>query len=234
MSDEVEKNLPPSPSDEAVNAAWLADAIASLRTRGGVVSQLGCMGLPTPIFNELCERIILAAGNGGIAAVVEWLHGEMPDAPVRSSVYRFAGYLREEYRTARSLDNRRRANVLAANIAEGVPTALAKRLNVTLAERLGDILDDYDDGMKLDSKTLASVIMGVRTVNQTEMDERKTDKAIEKADAQIEKLQLQIREMERKFEQAAKTLQTQANNGVKITDEYIAEMRRAMFGGASK
>jgi len=231
MSDEVEKV--PTPS-EAVNAAWLADAIVSLRTRGGIIAQLGCMKLPTPIFNELCERIIGAVGRDrGVDSVVEWLHGELPDAPSRSAIYRFAGYLREEYRAARSIDRRRSAKELVATISDGEPEALQMALNLNLTERLGDMLDSCGDLASLDPKTFAATVAGVRAVSQTAFDKRKMDKALQRANAQIERLELLNQEMKGKFEAAAKTLQTKASGGRKITDQDIAEARRAIFGGAS-
>lgn len=193
---EANEQLPTRPEAE-VNAAWLADAITQLKTRGDAVSRLGCMTLPAPVFNDLCTRILAANGDGGMGPAIEWLHGQVEDAPSRSAVYRFAGYLREEYRTARSLDRRRAARDAVASLAEGEPEALQLALNLNLTERLAELLDNCDDLTALDPNTLKAAVAGVRMVSQTVFDKRKMDAALRKAKEQIEKLALENENLKR-------------------------------------
>ena len=229
--------LPPAPAASEVNAAWLSDAIAQLKTRGEAVSRLGCMSLSVPLFNDLCGRILAANGEGGLTQVIEWLHGQTPDAPSRSAVYRFAGYLREEYRLARSLDRRRAAKEMVSQLAEGDSEAMQLGVNMKLTERLADLLDRTDNLEDLDPKTLDAAVKGVRIVSQTVFDKRKMDKAIQRANVQIEALtqdnQLKaqkIADYAAKQAAAAAALNKVAVKGGQITPADIAEVRSAIFG----
>jgi len=81
--------------------------IARLNACGKTTRRQGCMFLPSPLFEQLCGRLLNRRFT--VAETVNWLRAKFHDAPTKSSIYRFAGFLFKEFdKTVRDFARRRR------------------------------------------------------------------------------------------------------------------------------
>lgn len=216
--------------------ALLAAALERLRARGDAARRYACMQLPAPVFHDLCARLMDRTHTVKDTAL--WLAGQTAEAPTRSSVERFSDALFEEYRLAQLAERRRAAENYVAQATAGDPDAQQMALNTRLTELLTDELMRAGAGGEIETKRFMALMMGARTVAMTAFDKQKMDarmKALEveiaHREATIEALRQRIEEGRRKLERALADVQAKAAGGKRaLTDEDIAEVRKAVFG----
>ena len=170
-------------SDESVKTSLIQVAIERLKARGDSTRRFACMELPAGVFNELCTRLLDRSKT--VKDTAEWLAGETPEAPTRSSVERFSDALFEEYRLAQLTERRGMAERYVGELAQGDPNAQVMALNNRVTELLTDAFMQADDAQSIDPKKLMALLAGARMVAQTAFDRQKMDVRIEALKAQI-------------------------------------------------
>jgi len=81
--------------------------IARLNACRKMACYLGCMSLPSPIFEQLCERLLNRRFT--TQETIAWLHANLHNALSRSAVYRFHSFLCQEFdKSVRDFARRRR------------------------------------------------------------------------------------------------------------------------------
>jgi uncharacterized protein DUF3486 len=165
------------------NKGLLQLAVERLKARGDSSKRFACMQLPTPVFNELCERLIERSKT--VKETADWLAGETPDAPTKSSVERFSDALFEEYRLAQLSERRGFSERYVQEITQGDPDAQAMALNSRVTELLTDAFMQADDANAIDPKRLMALLAGARMVAQTAFDKQKMDVRIKALEGQI-------------------------------------------------
>ena len=175
MSDE-KTTTSSEPSGENYSEALLQTAIERLKVRGDSSSRFACMQLPPPIFNDLCARLCSRAQN--VKETAQWLAGQVPDAPTRSSVERFSTVLFEEYRLAQYSQRRSLAKAYVRGQTEGDRDAQIMALNDCWVELISDELMQVPALNTLDEKRVFALSAATKAAAAISFDKQKMDARI--------------------------------------------------------
>jgi hypothetical protein len=239
-----EENYQPQPAPAGkpiareVSAAVLHDAIEGLKARGETTRRMACMSLPTPIFNDLCERLMEKSTT--VRDTADWLAGQTPDAPSRSAVDRFAQVLFAEYRIALAAQRRTDVSEYVAREADSDPDAMVMAAQRMFVDRFTDLMLKLESFEGVDADQLYSMTSALKAIAQVAFGKqakdarlRESESRLRKAQAEIAAKELKLKEAQDKAEAALKSLQAKADRkdgaGV-ITAEDIVAARRAIFG----
>ena len=214
-----------------IDEALLADAVQLLKARGECVGKLGCMQLPAPVFGELC-LLILSQPARGVRAAHEWLVTQVEDAPSERATYRFADYLRQAYREAKTIAIRSKAREYVTTLAADDPAAMTAMMNNRTVELITDELLDVDSLGELETKRLFALLAGVRATSQNVMDRQKTDARLKALETAIEKAERDIALKQQKLdliparvkaaEEKVRAIQDQAKRGEELRPAVLS------------
>jgi hypothetical protein len=195
---------PAQPLKREYSEALLQSAIESLRARGDSTRRMACMSLPTPIFNDLCARLLERSTS--VRETAEWLAGQVEDAPARSSVERFSDALFEEYRSA--LLSARRAEVVnyLAKETGGDPDAMAMAAQRRFSEMFTDLLLKKETFEGVGADELFSITSAMKAIAQVAFGKQTKDARLRESEAKLRKAQadLEAKEMRLQAERDAR------------------------------
>lgn len=169
-------------SGDGYSEALLQSTIERLKARDDA-RRFVCMTLPTPVFKELCARLL--DRKTPVRHTAFWLASQVPEAPTRSSVERFADTLFDEYRLVELDQQTGEAQRYTEAMAQGDPEALQMTLNHRMTQLMTGELLRTNAGESIDTKRLIALSVGLRVVSKNAFDKRSTDVRIRALEAQI-------------------------------------------------
>lgn len=228
MSEEREQDQPAETPKKEYSEALLQSAIERLKTRGDSTRRFACMGLPAPVFHDLCARLMDQTLT--VRATAEWLQGQIDDAPTRSSVERFSDALNEAYDLAIFARDRGQVERFVEELTGDDPVAKAMAVNSQLTVHMSDLLSTAGRTGPVEQKLLETIVKGVRAVSQTVFDKQNLDARLKALEKQVEERDLRMQQVRVKAEAAVKALEVKQGGKRQITADDIAEVRKAVFG----
>lgn len=222
-----------------VSAAVLQDAIEGLKARGETTRRMACMSLPTPVFNDLCERLMEKSTT--VRETADWLAGQIPDAPSRSAVDRFAQVLFAEYRIALAAQRRTDVSEYVSRETDADPDAMVMAAQRMFVDRYTDLMLKLESFEGIDADQLYSMTAALKAIAQVAFGKqakdarlRESESRLRMAEAEIAAKELKLKEAQDKAEAALKSLQAKVERkdgeAGMITAEDIKAARKAIFG----
>lgn len=220
MSEETEKTY---------SEALLQEAITRVRTRKDSVTRFACMQLPAGIFHDLCVRLVDRSRT--VKDTAEWLAGQTPDAPTRSSVERFSDVLFEEYRMSQLGQRRTLAIAYTNAVTAGDENAQVIAMKNRFVELLTDKLLDVDTLDSLDPKELEAITKAAKSMAAITFDKQKMDARIAALEKMNQHRQVTISLLEQKVEKIPERVAALEKKLVALRDSVKAgqEIQPAIY-----